>query len=189
MCFGISSAKLGMPGRASLRRKCIQAVIFVSAFGIPGCSALSASPTCKFTPFQQTAADFLGYALSRMEMSGVQNFTSVNAGANIVRHTAPSTNFRLDLEYGESQSLMVVEGLVRNPTNRDMLIFKEAAVYSFSYFSELSESSFIPMIEAGIKALQQEKEPSTVYDGATYLLLFSTSDGASMFRIRHIECQ
>jgi hypothetical protein len=188
MCFGISPAKLRILGRASLRRKCIQATIFVSAFGVPGYSALPASPTCKFTPFQQAAADFLGYALSRMEMSGV-SFTSVNAGTNILRHTAPSTSFRLDLEYGEGQSLMAVEGLVRNPTDRDMLIFKTAAVHSFFYFSELSENSFTLMIEAGIKALQQEKEPSTVYDGATYLLLFSTSDGASMFRIRHIECQ
>jgi hypothetical protein len=189
MCFGISPAKLRILRRTSLRRKCIQATIFVSAFGVPGYSTLPASPTCKFTPFQQATADFLSYALSRMEMSGVQNFTSVNAGANIVRHTASSTSFRLDLEYDEGQSLIAVEGLVRNPTSRDMSIFKMAAMHSFSYFSELSGNPLTSMIEAGIGALQQEKKPSTVYDGATYLLLFSTSDGASMFRIRHIECQ
>jgi hypothetical protein len=188
MCFGAAHAKLRILRRASLCRRGLRAAVFLIAFGTPGYGALPAAPTCKPVPFQQTVADFLGYVLSRMEMSGVRDFTRSNIGTTVIRHTAPS-GFRLDVEFGSDLSLTAVEGLVRNPTDRDMLVFKEAAAYSFSYFSDLAENSARAMVDASVRALEQKKAPSPAYSGDVYLSVVPTSDGALMFRIRRIECR
>jgi hypothetical protein len=70
-----------------------------------------------------------------------------------------------------------------------MLVFKEAAAYSFSYFSDLAENSARAMVDASVRALEQKKAPSPAYSGDVYLSVVPTSDGALMFRIRRIECR
>ncbi len=176
------------PARRSSRRRGIRAAVLI-AIGMSGQSARPAAVTCREVPFQEAPADFIGQFLSRLEISGARRFAKASEGPKAARYVADPAGFRLDLEYGEGRTLTAVEGLVRHPTAQDISTFKEAAIYSFSYFAAMPENTVGAMVEARITALQQKKEPYTAYNGDIYLLLFPTGDGALVFRIRRIECR
>lgn len=177
------------PSRRVSRRRGLRAAVLMGATAMSGQCAQPAAVACKEVPFQETPADFIGQFLSRMEISGARKFTKANEGPQAARYVVDSTGFRLDLEYDEGRTLTAVEGLVRHPTARDLSTFKEAAIYSFSYFAAMPENTVGAMVEARIAALQQKKEPYTAYNGDIYLLLFPAGDGALVFRIRRIECR